>query len=286
MISANYTSRFEAGSITAYTNANDTWQLPYGIFAMGLGTALLPTLSEKLALGDMKTFKSILSKALKTVLLLTIPSAVAFVILREPVMSSIFKWSAKLTRDDISLRGMILIFFTISLLSQSLLAIINRAFYASNDTRTPLYFGATSILLNAFMCYIFFKTTNLQVSGMALAYSLASTYNAVGLIIVLNKRMKGIYLRELFYTVIKIFSASVIMGIVLYIINLIIPVDFSSSFTLSGKIIELMVISIEIAIGLLVYFAIIIKMKIDEAVYVYNSSILKIKSLINKVLNK
>jgi putative peptidoglycan lipid II flippase len=60
IISQSYTSNFERGSVTALTGANDIWQLPYGIFAMGLGTAILPKLSEKLALGETRVFKSIL----------------------------------------------------------------------------------------------------------------------------------------------------------------------------------------------------------------------------------
>jgi len=90
VVSQSYTSNFKQGSVTALNNANDIWQLPYGIFAMGMGTALLPTFSEKLALGEEETFKKILNKGLKLVLFLTTPSGVGFIVLREPIKSAIY----------------------------------------------------------------------------------------------------------------------------------------------------------------------------------------------------
>ena len=87
-------------------------------------------------------------------------------------------------------------FYSLALFSQSILAIVNRAFYACNDTKTPLYSEITSILSNALFCYIFYRFTSLEASGMALAYSIAGTINALILLFVLNRKLKGIHLKE------------------------------------------------------------------------------------------
>lgn len=271
IISQRYTSKYSLGSITAYYNANDTWQLPYGIFAMGLGTALLPTMSEKLALGDISEFKSILNKGIKSILLLTIPSGVAFIVLRVPVISAIYKWTANFNSARITQASDILTFFSIALLAQSILAIIGRAFYADNDTKTPLYVGLGSTIMNGVLCYIFYNTTSLQAAGMSLAYSLSSTFNAVVLIIILDRKMKGIHLEELFAYIFKVLAASAAMGVVLFVMNKSIPVDFKEAFSLHKKIIELFYLFVEILVGLSTYFAAALLIKVDEAIYLFKA---------------
>jgi len=282
IISQSYTSNFKGGSVTALTNANDIWQLPYGIFAMGMGTALLPTLSEKVAVGDAESFKKIFIKGIKSVLLLTIPSGIGFIVLRGPVISAIFKWSGNFGPDRILMTGNILMFYSLALFSQSVLAIVNRAFYAYNDTKTPLYSGIASIITNAFFCYVFFYYTNLEAAGMALAYSIAGTVNALILLYILNKKAEGIKLRELILYILKILTASVIMGAILYLICFFTPIDFARPFTIRGKIVELVYLLFEIAIGVLCYFSIVLFMGIEEAKYVFTLAISKLYKIIVK----
>ncbi len=271
IISQSYTSNFEKGSVTALTNANDIWQLPYGIFAMGMGTAILPTLSEKLAVGEIETFKKIFLKSIKSVLLLVIPSAVGFIVLKEPIISAIYKWSYNFGPDRIDLTGNILMFFSLALISQSMLAIINRVFYACNDTKTPLYSGAVSIAANALFCYLFFKYTNIGASGMALAYSISSIVNCIILIIVLNKKIEGIYSNDWIKFIGKILISSALMGVILFCFtNIIMPLDFARPFQIKLKITELVYLIVEILIGVFVYFSLLLIMKVDEVCYLRN----------------
>lgn len=280
VISQSYTSNFTGGSVTALNNANDIWQLPYGIFAMGMGTALLPTFSEKLALGERETFKKILNRGMKSVLFLTIPSGVGFIALKEPVISSIYKWSGNFGSERILFTGKILMFYSLALLSQSILAIVNRAFYACNDTKTPLFSGTISILTNALFCYIFFHYTNLEAAGMALAYSIAGTVNALILLYILNRKLNGIHLKELMLYIIKIIIASLAMGFILSIITKLLPIDFLRMFTIKNKIEELFYLMVTILIGVVIYFTAASLMNVEEVKYFFSliKSKIKLKS--------
>ncbi|NLC68639.1 MAG: murein biosynthesis integral membrane protein MurJ [Clostridiaceae bacterium] len=267
VISQSYTSNFEKGSVTALTNANDIWQLPYGIFAMGMGTAILPTLSEKLAVGEKEAFKKIFDKSVKSMLILVIPSAVGFIVLREPVISAIYKWSVNFGADRINMTGSILMFFSLALLSQSILAIVNRAFYACNDTKTPLYSGAVSIVSNALLCYIFFNYTSIGASGMAMAYSISSMVNLAILMYALGRKIKGIYSDQWLKFIIKTVVASAIMGIMVFLFKGLIPVDFSRPFSIDSKMAELLYLFLMIAFGVMAYFVIMVLMGIKEVTY-------------------
>ncbi|NSW90462.1 MAG: murein biosynthesis integral membrane protein MurJ [Firmicutes bacterium] len=285
VISQSYTSNFEKGSVTALTNANDIWQLPYGIFAMGMGTAILPTLSEKLAIGEIEAFKKIFIKSIKSILLLVVPSGVGFIVLRGPVISAIYKWSDNFGADRIHMTGNILMFFSLALLSQSILAIINRAFYACNDTKTPLYSGAVSILANALFCYIFFYYTGIGASGMAVAYSLSSIINSVILIYALNKKIKGIYFGQWVKYTLKIFIASMVMGVILFWLNKLVPIDFTRPFAFKSKISELACLFLEIVFGASVYFISVLLMGVEEAQYFLGVINGKFKNIFRTVKN-
>jgi putative peptidoglycan lipid II flippase len=279
IISARFATFFDEGSVTALRMADRTWQMPLGIIAQGMGVAILPTLSTEYATGRISEYKSTLMKGLKTVLLLSMPSAVGFIVLSKPIIRTIFKFSEKISEADITSTANILIFFTIALITQSITTILNRGFYAINDTKTPLYIGTSTIAVNVLLSMIFLYCTSLGVSGMALAYSIASFVNAIILLIVLNKKAKGIELADLFNFMIKILFASIIMGILLLFIDNI----FTANINIDGigaasKLRQIIALLFEIIVGASVYFFITLLFKIDEAVNISRVILNKIKT--------
>lgn len=283
LISQSYSSFYAAGSVTAYTNANNIWQFPYGIFAMGLGSAILPTLSEKLALGELLEFKRLINKSLKNILLFIVPSSVGFIVLGKPIVSAIYRWSSKFDASQIDLTSRILVFFTIALFAQSLLAIISRAYYAKNDTWTPLIFSSTSIVLNGLACYLLFKTTDLEAAGMSLAFSLSSAYYAITMMYILSKKVKGLMWGDLFRFFLRISLAGVLMGLVLFLLNQIMSIDFNHSFSMKGKLIELSILAFEVLAGIAFYFGLIFIMKVEEGQYILQMGLTKLKSISKKL---
>jgi len=248
---------FGEGNVTAFQTADRIWQMPYGIFAQGMGMAVLPMLSANLALGHIEEYRNNLLKALKTVLFLTIPSAVGFVMLNAPIIS-VFKISNKFGNEAALNAGNILMFFSIALISQSIVTIINRAYYANNDTKTPLIIGTSTMIINVILSYILRHTT-IGVAGMALAYSTSSTLNSILLLTVLNKKMKGLHLKKLLLFMSKVFISALIMGGVLFVVKTLIPFnDFS-------KTTQLFLLFIFIIFGVVSYFISSLIIRIDEA---------------------
>ncbi len=273
IISASFASGFAIGSITLLTNANDTWQLPYGIFAGSVAIAILPMLSNKYAIGDTADFKNIISKGLRNVLMINIPAMVAFIVLAQPIISVIYKWSDKV---NVAATGNVLIFYSLALITQSILAVISRAFYAINDTKTPLYLGICTIIINVSLCFVFNAVTTLNVAGIALAFSLSSAFNAFSLLLILCKKKKLFNLRLLKDFLIKVIFASTVMAIALIVINSFIPVDFLAKFSLSQKLNEVIFILIEVTAGLIVYFGIALVLRLEEAQNVLNIFVKKV----------
>ena len=266
IISTVYTSTYSEGSLSAYTNASNLWQLPYGIFAMGLGTALLPTLSERSALSDNQGFHHLFGRGLKMVLLLVFPSAVGLVLLGVPIISVVYKWSSHVDADNILQINNILFYFPFALISQSVLAITTRVFYAKKDTKTPFIYGFLSILLNSALCYAFTFVKSIDAGGMSLAYSLQSTVYALILLILLNRKSKISISNNLRFSA-KIIFASLVMGAIVYMLNHTLSPDYLANVGLAAKVKEILFLVFEISAGALTYFAVLWVLKLEEAVY-------------------
>ena len=248
------------GNVSAYKNANTVWQLPYGIFAMGIGTAMLPTLSRKFAAGDFDEYRNILMKSMTSVLFLSMPSAVGFIILREPVIRAIFAWGGRFGEDKVPVVAEIMAVFSVAMITQSIVATMNRAFYARQDTKTPLMVGLGTVAMNFGFGFLFYRTTNLGAVGMALTYSIISTVNSVLLMILLNKKMQGIHLDRFLRFTLKALPASLAMGAVLWLLNMV-PIH------LSTKPLQLLYLLLEITAGAAVYLLVMLLLKSDEALY-------------------
>jgi len=270
IISLMFTSLFDQGSVTAFNMADRTWQMPYGIFAQGIGIAMLPTLSATLVTGDVSSYKSILLKSLKTVLFFTVPSAVGIVVLNRPIIKTIFEFSDVFTEDLIPIGGQILMYFSIALMTQSIVTVMNRAFYANNDTKTPLYIGSSTILMNIVLSFILYRFTNLNTAGMALSYSLTSATNAILLLVILNKKMNGIYLGRLVKFASKVMVASVVMGIGIYFLNKV-------PFNLDSKMMQILHLLLMVGVGAVLYFGCIIVLGIKNVSYFFDNIFEKLK---------
>lgn len=248
------------GTLAAFRNANTLWQLPYGIFAMGIGTAMLPALSGKFAAGEQKEYKTLLMKSLTSVLFLAVPSSAAFIVLREPLVRAVFEWGGKFTERDVPGVATILALFSISMVTQSVVGIMNRSFYAGQDTKTPLVTGIISIILNVGFGSIFYAFTDFGAAGMALTYSIISTVNAVMLLFLLNRKMKGIHLGKL----LKFFARALPAVFIMTVILLLIENFHANPGTKAG---QLAFLAGEIVAGAVIYIAAMLILKAEDALY-------------------
>lgn len=248
------------GGLAAFKNASTLWQLPHGIFAMGIGTAMLPTLAGKYASGEHHEYKNLLMRSLTTVLFVALPSTAGFIVLREPLVRAVYNWGGKFNEADVTLVASIIVMFATSIITQSAVTILNRAFYALQDTKTPLMIGITTVLMNLGLGLIFYRYTDLGAAGIAQAYSIISTVNAFMLLVLLSKKVKGIYLDRLGQFAIRAVPSAFLMSIFLILLEAI-PIR------LDTKILQLLYLTGEIILGVAIYSGMMLLMKAEDAKY-------------------
>ena len=250
--------------------------MPYGIFAQGLGIAILPTISALCALGDLEGFKRTLSKGLKFVTFITIPCTLIFIILGNQVISTLFSFTNKFNATNITLTASILAFFSLAMISQSLVAILNRSFYALNDTKTPLYTGVSTVFVIIILCLTFTRYIPLYAKGLALSYTIASTINAILLFTLLVRKVGSLHANFRSFALKTAVSSSVTL---LYLI-------FSHAFLFTNqfaKFLQIVRLSAICTLGFAIYFGISILLKLDECLYLKN---LIAQKLLSRVLKR
>jgi putative peptidoglycan lipid II flippase len=153
-------------------------QLPLGLFGVAISTAVFPMLAEYAARAEVEEFRRRTAQSLRFILFLTIPAAVGLLALSEPVVGVLLQRGEFELRDTDITAGA-LMFFAIGLPAQGAIEILSRGFYAVGDTRTPVALAVGSMLGTLLLGLLFVEVWELR--GLALAVSLASTLEALGL---------------------------------------------------------------------------------------------------------
>jgi putative peptidoglycan lipid II flippase len=163
---------------------------PQGIFATALSTVLLPVFSRQAARQDHQEIKRTIQMALRNLLYVMIPASIGLLILARPIVQMIFEWK---TFDDTSTEftAVALMFYAPGLLVFSLSKVLVPAFYALQDTRTPVKVALLSVLLKIALSLIFMLTwpLHLKHAGLALATVLGETFNGLMLAWLIHRRL-------------------------------------------------------------------------------------------------
>jgi len=117
------------------------------------------------------------------------------------------------TAESTALTAYTLQFFALGLVAHCALEIVTRAYYALHDTLTPVVFGVAAMALNVGLSLLLIAP--LEQGGLALANSVATTVEALVLVLILRRRLGGVEGGSLWSSLARIVAASAVMGVVL-----------------------------------------------------------------------
>ena len=173
------------GSVTYIYMADRLNQLPLGLIGIGLGTVLLPTMSRQLGAGDEAGAMRTQNRGMELALLLSLPAAVALVICGQPIAAGLFGYG-KFDAEDVHKTAQALAAFSLGLPAYILVKVLTPAYYARQDTRTPVRYGMIAVAVNLIANLALIVP--LQHMGPPLATALASTVNVFLLYRTLRQR--------------------------------------------------------------------------------------------------
>lgn len=147
LVGQQVASYFDRAVGWLYT-ADRLYQLPLGVVGIAIGIVLLPDLSRRLKDGDESGSRDALSRAAEISLALTIPAAVALVVIPLPLVSVLFE-RGKATADDSAAIAMAVAIYGLGLPAFVVQKVLQPLYFAREDTRTPFHFALVAMVVNA-----------------------------------------------------------------------------------------------------------------------------------------
>lgn len=215
-VNANFGSQLFPGSITAFLWSYRLFQLPVGIFAIAIAVATFPTMTEQAALKQWDKLRYTVSQAVRMVIFITVPISAGMIVLRFPLIRVLFQ-HGHFTAQDTYTTAFPLLFFAVGISAQSVIQILPRAFYALQDTWTPVTLGIIAMVINVISMTLLVGP--LEVGGLAFATTIAAFVNMIMLFYMLRRRLGQMDGWAIFTTGLKTLVASIFMSGVIWVFS-------------------------------------------------------------------
>ena len=209
-------SFLQEGSVSWLYYADRLVEFPLGVFAIAISTAALPSLSRQAAGKEMGDFRETLSHAIRLTSFITIPAMVGLLTLGMPIIRIFFQRGA-FDAYSTAMTNTALFYYSLGLWSFSVVRVMVAAFYAIQDTRTPVLMAAAAMGANVLFSLLLMGP--LRHGGLALALSLSSTMQVLLLMVVLKRRLGLLEGRPILVSAGKSAVSALFMGGAIYLLQ-------------------------------------------------------------------
>jgi putative peptidoglycan lipid II flippase len=201
------------GANSSLWYGNRLMQFPLGIFALAMGTALLPMMSQQIARGETEASRKTLSFALRSIFFIILPSSVGLIVLREPIIRMLFE-RGEFDAVSTARSAAVLLGYTVGLFAFAGQKIMNSGYYAAHDSKTPMRTSIIALLANIILSLILMVP--FKEAGLAIATSISGIIQFGQLIYFYPKKVGEFPFREVGVSFLRILLASLVMGVVCY----------------------------------------------------------------------
>jgi putative peptidoglycan lipid II flippase len=187
---------------------------PWTLIGTAIGIAVFPTMAALATQRDISAQRKALSGALRAILTLALPAAVLLIVLGRPVIGVLFE-GGEFTAQSTELVYFALQFYAITMISQSVLEVVVRAFAAQKDTLTPLLVSFFTTALNIVLAIWLSRPLTdggLEHGGLALANGVAVGVESLIGLAILHLRWRGVDARRILLDAGKAAFAALVMG--------------------------------------------------------------------------
>ncbi len=205
-----------AGGVSAYNYAAMFFQLPYGIVAVSIMTAIQPDLAERWAVADLAGFRHRLSAGLRAILVVLLPAAVGYLVLARPIIALVLGHGAvgaEGTRSTASTMAL----FAVGIPGFSAYLFLMRAYQAMQDTRTAFFMYLIENGINIVLAFALYRP--LGTKGLALSFSVAYTLATGVALWDLRRKGIGVDIRMIARPVLRVAVISLVMALVVALVS-------------------------------------------------------------------
>ena len=209
-------STLAAGSVTAFNNAFLLLGIPLGVIGVPLGIVVLPTLSRDAAGGRPVEYAALISRALRLLLFVMLPIAGLGIVLRYEVSDLLFG-HGHISASTVDATAATLGAFLLGLAAHAMIAVLARAFYAQQDTKTPVIAGLVAVVVDCVLAVVL--SGPLGLPGLGLAIAVGAWIEAAMLLVILRGRVHELELGPVWAVGARSLIATVIASVAAVALN-------------------------------------------------------------------
>ncbi len=257
LVSTRLASGMNESAVAALEYAYKLYVVISGVFTYAVGNIIFPELSRASSNNKSDEFKDIISKAIKLLTFILIPLTLGIIIYRQDIVSVMYERGQFDATSTLETSGALL-YYSIGIIGAGVVEVMNKSFYAKQDTKTPLKVGIGIVVINILLSIIL-GNTKMTFNGLALATSITALLNAIILTVLANKKDKGIISRELFIYIGKIALCTICMALIVILVNV------GLKYVLTGSLIaNILRMLIGATSGVVSYFVITMVFKVNQ----------------------
>jgi len=240
-----FASFLPSGSVSYLYFADRLLEFPLGIFAIAIGMASLPSLSELASKGKMEELRETISFTFRLVSFISIPAMIGLIALKTPIINLLFQ-RGLFDYSATVMTARALLFYSVGLWAIAGARTVVPAFYSLQDTWTPL--KVALICLGANVIFNSILIFPLKHAGLALATSLSSTLNLILLFRKLSPKLGRSDIGRNIKSLLRILLCSLPMGLAAYFIC-----SFGNWTVTGNEVEKVSILGTGIIVGLGVY---------------------------------
>ncbi|HKR24885.1 MAG TPA: murein biosynthesis integral membrane protein MurJ, partial [Allosphingosinicella sp.] len=243
---AYFATSLPEGSLVYLGFADRLNQLPLAIIGSALGTAILPTISRAVDLGNEERAAHVQAQATELSMLLTLPAAIALAVTSGPIVAALFQ-GGRFTAEDAAVTGLVLSIIVAGLPAYVLIKVLTPGFYARKDMKTPVWIAF--VMLGLGIAANFALIPILGIAALAATTAASAWLNALALYVVLHRRGHFRMERWLWVRLAKQLFAAAVMAAILWLVQGQLEGFFDGS---AGR--RILAVGALVSAGALVYF--------------------------------
>ncbi len=256
LVSMKFASGLGDLSYSSLEYAYKLYVVVYGIFSYAIGNIIFPELSKAISGGDKEGYVYTIKKAIRIISFLLIPLTIGIMFYSKDVVSLAYE-RGNFDATSTLFTSNALLFYSVGIIGAGIVEIMNKSFYAKQDTKTPLFVGIAMIALNIILIMIF-KNFTISHGGIPLANAIVALINAVTLSIIISAKTKHIFTKDIFIHILKVIISSIVMFGVIYLINIALK-DFNE-----GMLQNILRVCVGTGGGVVTYFVLTYLLKSNE----------------------
>jgi putative peptidoglycan lipid II flippase len=202
------------GANSSLWYGNRLMQFPLGVFAIALGTALLPTIASQASQKKMADVSQSIAFALRMVFFITIPCAVGLMVLGRPIIEILFERGA-FNSESTNRTWAVLVCYSIGLFAYAGQKILISGFHGIQNTKTPMKIAVVALVANVVFNLLLMKP--MGEAGLALATSLSGILQLILFYIYFDLKVVKLSSKIIFFSMVKTFLIAMIMGVVSFV---------------------------------------------------------------------